>query len=200
MPHAWQLLFNKCLLVIINTLFPDRNAGTRWEENTLLWDQSLKQHVNRTHYVYKTENVIHTQERQTRRKRQRWILGHEIIEDLPFFVLFFMYFLHFPAMHISLFQSGGCSVRDERGVVTWIWACGEDVPEEVIWAGLEGWENLEEWGRRDKRSLWCSFFFCLSPSLGLWAPWRAHCLWSNLLTAASLASKTIFQKQTKTSA
>lgn len=120
-----------------------------------------------------------------------------------FFCYLFMYFLHFPAMHISLFQSGGKNALWEmRGVITWIWACGEDVPEEVGFEqGLEGWENLKD-GGGETREVFDVLFFFLSVSFPrLWAPW-GHGSWSNLLTAVSLASKTIFEKQTdkKTSA
>lgn len=54
-----------------------------------------------------------------------------------------------------------------RGVITWIWACGEDVPEEVGFEqGLEGWENLKDGGGETREVFDVLFFFCLSPSLG----------------------------------
>ena len=55
-----------------------------------------------------------------------------------------------------------------RGGITWIWACGEDVPEEVGFEqGLEGWENLKNGGGEAGEVFLMSFFFFgLSPSLG----------------------------------
>ena len=84
-----------------------------------------------------------------------------------------------------------------RGVITWIWAYGEDVPEEVGFEqDLEGWENLKNGGGETEVFL-TSFFFLSVSFPRLWDPW-GHGSWSDLLTAVSLASKTIFEKKPKT--
>ena len=59
-----------------------------------------------------------------------------------------------------------------RGVITWIWACGEDVPEEVGFEqDLEGWENLKNGGGETEVFLTSFFFFFWSVSFPrLWDP------------------------------
>lgn len=58
-----------------------------------------------------------------------------------------------------------------RGAITWIWACGEDTPEEVGFEqGLEGWENLKNGGGEPGEAFFMSLFFLSVSSPRLWAP------------------------------